>query len=141
MIVGFTGTQDGMTQDQRLAFQNLLASLVVGARARQLHHGNCIGADDEAVEDAHALRLFTVAWPGPSMKKRGTRVSSDTRSALPYLVRNKIIAREVDVLIAAPKQETEIVRSGTWATVRYAREAGKPIYIIRPDGSISEERP
>jgi predicted Rossmann fold nucleotide-binding protein DprA/Smf involved in DNA uptake len=39
-------------------------------------------------------------------------------------------------MIATPHSYVEIGRSGTWATVRYARKAGKPIYLILPDGLL-----
>jgi hypothetical protein len=33
----------------------------------------------------------------------------------------------------------EVVRSGTWATVRYARNWEKPITLLMPDGTIKQE--
>ena len=44
MIVGFTGTQRGMTETQRSVVHALLACLPVVT----FHHGDCIGADAEA---------------------------------------------------------------------------------------------
>ena len=41
-----------------------------------------------------------------------------------------------DTLVAAPKEDEEVVRSGTWATVRYARKAGRVVLVVRPDGTI-----
>jgi hypothetical protein len=39
-------------------------------------------------------------------------------------------------VIAAPMSSAEILRSGTWATIRYARKAGKPVLIIWPNGEL-----
>jgi len=36
----------------------------------------------------------------------------------PYLTRNKDIVRDTEMLVAAPADETEVIRSGTWSTVR-----------------------
>ena len=44
------------------------------------------------------------------------------------------------VLIAAPaEQEGERLRSGTWATVRYARRLGRRVVLVCPDGSLRED--
>jgi hypothetical protein len=56
--------------------------------------------------------------------------------AKPYLVRNHEIVDDSQVLIAAPKEFTEQLRSGTWATIRYARKIGRTVRIVFPDGSI-----
>jgi predicted Rossmann fold nucleotide-binding protein DprA/Smf involved in DNA uptake len=33
----------------------------------------------------------------------------------------------------------EELRSGTWATVRYARRIGRPITLLFPDGGVLRE--
>jgi hypothetical protein len=43
------------------------------------------------------------------------------------------------MLAACPKGPEER-RSGTWATVRYARKTGKPVVIFWPDGTVTEEK-
>jgi hypothetical protein len=50
----------------------------------------------------------------------------------PYLVRNREIVEGVDLLIACPKEPVEVLRSGTWATVRIARRLGVPVVLIWP---------
>ena len=49
---------------------------------------------------------------------------------LPPLVRNRNIVRAVDIMIAAPATDKEELRSGTWATVRYCRQARKPVIML-----------
>jgi hypothetical protein len=41
--IGFTGTRQGMTAEQKSALRNLL-----DGGAGDFHHGDCIGADSEA---------------------------------------------------------------------------------------------
>jgi predicted Rossmann fold nucleotide-binding protein DprA/Smf involved in DNA uptake len=35
-----------------------------------------------------------------------------------------------------PRTDIEETRSGTWATVRYAREIGLPIYVVKQNGQV-----
>jgi hypothetical protein len=37
-------------------------------------------------------------------------------------------------LLAAPRTKTEEQRSGTWATIRYARKLGRQVCLLWPDG-------
>jgi hypothetical protein len=54
-----------------------------------------------------------------------------------YLVRDKHIVQASDLMVACPKGLREETRgSGTWATVRYARELHKPCLLIFPGGTI-----
>jgi hypothetical protein len=51
-----------------------------------------------------------------------------------YLVRNRAIVDEVDILIAAPATADSVLRSGTQATVRYCerRWPEKLLVIVNP---------
>lgn len=62
-------------------------------------------------------------------------------------IRNAIIAQRVNTLIAAPAQHHEILRSGTWQTVRMFGGpnrahsiTNRPMYIITPDGIFTTYR-
>ena len=107
---------------------------------QQLHLGDCIGADAEAYEEAVRLGIKTVGHPPDNASKRAFCEYDEERPPKPYLARNRDIVMEgIDGLIAAPKEFVEVLRSGTWATVRYARKAGRRIWIVMPDGTIKEE--
>jgi len=56
-----------------------------------------------------------------------------------YLKRNKDIVKSTDMLIAFPFTQFEVIRSGTWQTIRYARKLKKKILIIYPNGEESSE--
>ena len=50
-----------------------------------------------------------------------------------YLNRNHNIVDASEILIACPAQTEEVIRSGTWATIRYARKNNKIIRFIGPE--------
>jgi hypothetical protein len=58
------------------------------------------------------------------------------KDALPALVRNRSVVEAAfgGLLIACPKGP-EVWRSGTWATIRYARRRGCVPLIFWPDGT------
>lgn len=140
MILGFTGTQKGMTQRQRATVRYLFSEL----NMEVLHHGDCVGADAQAHREAEAYEIDIVVHPPTDGVKRAfcqPRVNVTVLDPRPYLARNRdIIAAGTDGLIAAPRGHVEQPRgSGTWATVRYARKARRRIWIVFPDGTFKEE--
>jgi len=130
---GFTGTRNGMSAAQKRALEDLL----VGRSVRHLHHGDCTGADAEAHDVAIRLYVIPVIHPptDPTRRAFKSAPASHLREPLPYLERNHAIVNESDFLIAAP-DGPETLRSGTWATVRYARKVGKRVLVIMPNGEI-----
>lgn len=130
-IYGFTGTRAGMTPYQRL---RLLKILEHDRNVGEFHHGDCIGADAEAHDIAWAIRdIAIIIHPPSDDKHRAFKTNALVLVTRPYLERNHDIVDACDVLIAAPKEVIEQRRSGTWATVRYARKIGKPVVILAPE--------
>lgn len=128
---GFTGTQGTPTIFQRSTFVSWLRT-----RARpgdEFHHGDCIGADEFAHFIAQALELDIHVHPADIKAKRAYCVGDTIYAAQAPLTRNDVIAEECDELVALPKTQEEELRSGTWATVRYARNRGKRVTIIGPE--------
>lgn len=142
MRVGFTGSRDGMTNDQVLQVHMLLGDL--RTTASQATHGMCVGADKQFHDMAKALDYFVIGAPGVNVagdrQHRATVKCDLEMPPKPFLARNRDIVQESDVVIACPAQVREQTRSGTWATIRYARQAEKPLVIIWPDGSGLVER-
>ena len=66
-------------------------------------------------------------------------VRAGLRQFLSEQVDLSVVAEGVNGLIAAPGGFVEERRSGTWATIRYARQAGRRIWVVKPDGSVSFE--
>lgn len=126
MKVGFTGTRKGMSPRQRRQLAAILHAVT------EIHHGDCVGADEQAHELAVEAGIRRVVHPPSNPGKRawcGIDDGSTVLPAKPYLARNRDIVDACDVLMAAPYGPEE-VRSGTWSTVRYARKIGKATRIL-----------
>lgn len=140
MILGFTGTQGDVTPAQADTLQRVLESF----RFTEFRHGDCVGAD--ALGHQIALKIknadegrvtpYIAIHPPDDEKKRAFCQGADViLPAEPYIQRNHSIVNHSEVLIAVPSTANEQLRSGTWATVRYARSAGLLIIRVNPDGS------
>ena len=134
MNIGFTGTQQGITAAQE---RGILAIFESYPDALAFYHGDCIGADAEA----HQLWVDQTnkpvhIYPCGVSGKRAFCQSAWVAAEMPPLERNRHIVDRIDVLIACPKEDNEVIRSGTWATVRYAKKKNKLIYIIYPQGKV-----
>jgi hypothetical protein len=134
MVIGFTGTRKGMTTAQRDAVAAVLRTL----NATVLHHGDCVGADAQANEIARALGLRVVLHPPDDGRHRAFCRADEVRSPRSYLVRNHDIVNDAQVLVATPGQQSEVMRSGTWATIRYARKLGVRTVVIYPSGNMED---
>lgn len=97
------------------------------------HHGQCVGADEEAAKIAKALGIWTVAHPPTDKRYLSKFVSDETREPKDFLDRNHDIVDECDVLLATPKT-VEVLRSGTWATIRYGRKTKGPDFVTVIEG-------
>lgn len=135
MRFGFTGTRRGMTDAQRKSVFSHILQLSALREVVKLHHGQCLGSDEEVLLYAKDIGgIWTVAHPS-NLKVWTSQVDSDeTREPKPTLIRNRDIVDECDLLIACPGEMAEVIRSGTWATIRYAREVGRRTKICWPNG-------
>jgi hypothetical protein len=142
MIIGFTGTKLGMTDAQ----WDTLAEILLALDYDEAHHGDCIGADAEFFLILCGIREETgrpckiISHPSTIKATNANTPSDVIHEPLPPLERDAIIARKAELMFATPRGFEEEVRSGTWTTVRRAREAGTPLKVIWPDGSVSEEK-
>ena len=133
MSIGFTGTRTGMTGAQKNALRAVLGAFGTNFT---FHHGDCVGADDDAHTIAADLSAVIIIHPPTSPNLRALRTGPHVTVLPPraYLVRNQRIVDSSDLLVAAPHSLDEEQRSGTWATVRYARKTGTPVVILDPGG-------
>jgi len=133
MKIGFTGTRQGMTEAQAATFKEIIYSLNVA----EFHHGDCIGAD----MDAHNIvsgYCDIIIHPPINPKYRAFCKANKLLSEKEYKIRNCDIINNSDIVIGIPCKEYEVIRSGTWHALRYARKIKKPIIIIWPAGNIEK---
>lgn len=107
---------------------------------REVHYGDCTGADYELYCLATALNIRTICHPPDNTAYRMFTDGTEIREPIPYLTRNQRIVEESDYLVAAPREDTEVIRSGTWMTVRYARIISRTTIVIYPDGRVDIHR-
>jgi hypothetical protein len=141
--LGYSGPESGMTSSQIVTLRTFL-EFNTPDWAR---HGDCIGGDAQFHSLCMHFGIPVVIHPPDNSDKRAYCAQTSesrgkviiTRPARPYLERDDDIAKFCTTLIATPREHREIRRSGVWATVRYARRANKPVYIIWPDGKLRKE--
>lgn len=143
--VGFTGTQQGMSRPQNSTMLEVLRMITGGEDSWTTqyswtaHHGDCIGADRQFHNAARLLGAHIILHPPSDSSKRAFCVADESRNPHPYLIRNHHIVDESAVMIAAPNTTNETLRSGTWATARYASKLQRRIFLVYPDGTYEEE--
>lgn len=145
-IIAVTGTRKGMTQLQKYWFLTILPNC-----PDELMHGGAEGADEDADTLFGAFEAFgSLAAQTALYKKVSVYPCNEARFSywlkkpepriinqiLPPLVRNELMVKRCSFLVATPASQFEQIRSGTWATIRYARKTKKPGAIVFPDGRI-----
>jgi hypothetical protein len=134
IILGITGTRDGPRPAQTAATLKFMR----GLKPYRVVHGGAPGFDMIAHGIAEALRVREIEVHPSTVRSQSIIAGAGVvvYPELPPLERNHVIVKRVYGLLACPKTDDEELRSGTWATVRYAREAGVPVYLIKQDGRI-----
>jgi len=127
MRVGFTGTREGMSQNQKEQFVLKMLEL----NPTEFHHGDCEGADAEAHDIVREFlpHVKIVVYPPLSFRKRAMKQGDETLAPEAYIKRDYRIVDSVEYLIGAPKTDNEVIRSGSWTTIRYARKTSK-LYTV-----------
>jgi len=143
--IGITGSRKGLSEAQKKAF---LLALSDHSKV-EIHHGDCLGVDDgihkvlfeEKLENPKEIRI--VIHPPSDPKQRafcnekysGRDILIHSLKSEEYLLRNQAIVDQCEELWAFP-DGPEKLRSGTWATIRYARKTKKLVKIFEKDGAI-----
>lgn len=130
MKLGTTGSRFGTTEEQERMFVELISNMTI----EEFHFGNCIGWDTIAYDIFKIFKPTIKTISHPPINKAYYKPNGDvTRKPKEYLERNKDIVNESDIIIACPITK-EKNRSGTWHTIRYAKNQNKIVVIIYPDG-------
>lgn len=135
MRTGVTATQEGMTEAQKSVARILLEGTT------EMHNGFCIGGDEDFLRLADELGIKLIVGHPPIKHNKMTKyvplhVPVTMRPPYEYLTRNHHIVEETQQLIAASKEMQEVLRSGTWSTVRRARALKRLLKIILPNGDV-----
>lgn len=138
---GFTGTRDAITAPQRDRLMEFL-SVQAPLGMVKMHYGDCpTGADHEMWRLCRATGIWVISHPSNLNPGRKVFFGDEIRETKPPLDRNLDIVSESDYLVATPKEYTENFRSGTWTTMRYARNHNRTVAVVYPDGRVDIEVP
>lgn len=138
LILAVTATQYGISDDQYSAVEELLDEL----HPTELHHGCCIGGDEQIVGIARDLFDDSIAIIGhpPLEKGKMSQAACDMSDRLmpaaDYLSRNRNMVAIASTVLACPRGEKYEVRSGTWYTLKRACEAKRDRYLIYSGGRV-----
>lgn len=145
MKIGFTGTQVGMTDPQHQWVWHFICRQQINLQVRGESdeiwglHGDCIGADHDFHRIVRRLNGKIHLFPPIDNHKRAFCDYDIIEPEAEYLVRDHDIVDACELMLATPSGDTEILRSGTWATIRYARKSKRTMWVINPDGSVNAE--
>lgn len=141
MHIGITGTQEGLFSEQKATLKmtlEVMANCI--SEESWLHHGDCIGVDEQSHDIAFDLGYSIVVHPPIKADKRAFCKGIKTCIVLPYLERNRKIVDAIEVLIACPLftvNHPKSKRSGTWYTIKYAHQMQIKTIIVPRDGIIN----
>ena len=139
--IGITGTRQGANMKQMRRLRDYLQMLKDQQVDWCLHEGACEGVDHEMFMLAQEMGLKRIhCYPAadvPNLWRVHSQYPHVTmHEPKPPLDRDRDIVAACDHLIVVPATPQEVRRSGTWATWRYAKQAGKPYTIIIPSGLL-----
>lgn len=137
--VGFTGTREGMTPQQKAQFLNIIRPIVQLHGVIEFHHGDCVGADADAHDIVAGLASVIVIHPPKDTELQAHKKGDVSREPLTHFARNRAIVEETRILFATPRTMRIEPTGGTSYTIKYARKMGKTVVIIWPDGSFDWE--
>jgi hypothetical protein len=135
-----TGTSKGISKPQRDQLWHIFWTYAPVT----LRHGDCIGADATAHSIAVAHGGIKI-WKHPSDlgTKRAWCAGGIPLNPEPPLMRNHRMIDAAAVaqkrVIALPAEDHEVLRSGTWSTVRYAVKQDVLVFVIWPDGHVTDD--
>lgn len=138
---GFTGTRRGLTMFQKDALRQVLEHGLRRFGKVEVYHGDCIGADAQFDTIAADLNVPRFLLPSDI---EAMRAHCERRGAIVIepparpLKRNDRIVSLAEVMIGCPETDYEVLKSGTWATIRRTRKAKRPLVLIFPSRVATE---
>jgi predicted alpha-1,6-mannanase (GH76 family) len=131
--IGVTATREGLTSEQKQWVVSYLNRNATGV----LHHGDCIGGDEELAEIFSRYGAYIIAHPSNMLAMRARSKYNDlTLPTAESLLRNRTIVQCSQLMLGFPKSTVEEIRSGTWYTIRYTKRENSKLIIVGPDGKV-----
>lgn len=108
--------------------------------------GLCLGGDDEFADICVKLELRPrmIARPGRSAKGGNNDLLGDpcrhdeVLPQKPFLERNKDIVEWAEIVVACPFESELKTTGGTWFTVSFTMKKNKGLFVVWPDGKVTE---
>lgn len=133
--IGFTGNREGLNEDQTAKILELLSQYT--NYIIHIYHGDCLGADTDFhklcvdFKNNNTTEMVITIMPPDKNVMRGFNNGDILMKPKPYLERNNDIVINSDIIIGCPlDKNNEILRSGTWSTIRKARKMNKLLFVF-----------
>lgn len=134
--VGFSGTREGMTAEQRKTFREFITIL----QPQEFHHGDCIGADAQADEMVHyqVPECEVIIHPPTAPTYRAWCTEGLVLPLKPYLQRNRDIVDATGLLIITANKDKvpNPIKGGTFYTYNYAFSQNRIVVAISVKGYL-----
>jgi len=132
IIIGFTGTRNGLNKEQKDKIIELLNTYYPTYDKIIVLHGDCVGADTDFHNICRNYEKIEIhIYPPNNPMCRAFNKGHLLMEEKPYLQRNADIVKNCSILIACPiDKNKEELRSGTWSTIRQARKNNLLIYLF-----------
>ena len=138
MVIGFTGTRGSMTIAQRDTLKSRIKQLALRHPVIRCVHGGAVGADRQFDRLCKEFGFARECYPSNEEQRQWALQHCTVIHAVsPPLTRNRIIVEVSGQMFATPLTFIEERRSGTWATIRYAKKTENTLTVIWPDGSVT----
>lgn len=108
-----------------------------------IHHGCCIGADEEFSLLARFLNYWLVAHVPEKrdwMSNLAFEISDFVMPEAAFLQRDRNIVSRCSEIIACPAGLSRNSSRGTWYTIEYAIQKGKNVTVIDPYGNTRQHQ-
>jgi hypothetical protein len=140
VIIGFTGTRNGMSPNQIKAIHYRISELKAYLETKQEYivglHGDCIGADADFDKICREYGIETQCRPCTFENMRAFTPAKVIAEPKSPMQRNRDIVADADIILACPPNFERIKSgSGTWATIGFTEKTNKGLCIIFPDGT------
>lgn len=139
---GMTGTLEGASNEQMQTLEVLIRNVGLDFTERfYWHFGDAIGADAQCfgyIITRFPFSVITVAHPGLNITNaRAFCRANEIREPIKDVTRDeRIVYCAHNGVFGLPRTFNEILRSGTWTTIRRTGKLGRPCWLIKPDGEF-----